>query len=603
MTIGKINWFGGFNNKTGKINQYGFITVLENDKQKDIHFAAKDVSVDLHPLLQAGTYVECEVMQNEKGRESAFNIKLTSAVGIINWYEDGRGYITCEDRPDIRLESREFLYAGDIIFFYIKYNPKYDKDEAYHPQKVNKSTNNQTIIEKCLQSKQIEIRKLGITGKYNVFFTLIDKFNESNYKYCESLSISWKEIYKFDQLEENLVERWCSNKTPFQYAQMLSARGAEKLALMFYRNLGYAVEDISIHQVTGQTNIWLKGDIRIDSQQLIDVKNARTSVNSNTYSEFCIPTFKQERGNDVTITAVLSPYLSKEFMDGNQTPKFSVINPLLLGECNRAITDNLESFFNNHFLITSLSRDMGTSAYLPPWLFDYSRKFYTNQNKLKDDFLKLAYSDIPEWEDILITKVNSIPLFIASKKSLPKSWSSQFDKWKIDFINSLIGTSVENISLPYLFLSILNHFIKMLRTNRRDYSPQQYIELLYTNYRHEHPLKIYDPLNLIQSFCKTLQELWEVRHTSNLISFQLFKFNGRGLLQGKRDKEDTDWTTIMAYCGGWIEKKGKCGYRPLVIGKHKTCYACGKLICPKEDCGYCSDKCEGHLQRKLDEDF
>ncbi len=83
-------------------------------------------------------------------------------------------------------------------------------------------------------------------------------------------------------------------------------------------------------------------------------------------------------------------------MDGTQTPKFSVINPLLLGECNRAITDNLESFFNNHFLITSLSRDMGTSAYLPPWLFDYSRKFYTNQNKLKDDFLKLAYSDIPE---------------------------------------------------------------------------------------------------------------------------------------------------------------------------------------------------------------
>ena len=42
---------------------------------------------------------------------------------------------------------------------------------------------------------------------------------------------------------------------------------------------------------------------------LLDVKNARTSINNTSYSEFCVKRLKKENSKDVNIVAVLSPYL------------------------------------------------------------------------------------------------------------------------------------------------------------------------------------------------------------------------------------------------------------------------------------------------------
>ncbi|OUL28987.1 hypothetical protein [Nostoc sp. 106C] len=111
-------------------------------------------------------------------------------------------------------------------------------------------------------------------------------------------------------------------------------------------------------------------------------------------------------------------------------------------------------------------------------------------------------------------------------------------------------------------------------------------------------LKLYDPLNTIKDFCASLQSLWENREKANLAEFKVFKFNGRGLLQGQRSEQDNNLTTILAYCGGKVEKKGKCRFTPLVVGKHDNCPTCGRLICPQNDCGYCSDKCPSHELRK-----
>lgn len=439
-----------------------------------------------------------------------------------------------------------------------------------------------------------------IKQNYKKFFNVLFQFEQCEYPFDKSLSFSWKKLYDLNDIDKQLVKQWCSAapENSFKQGQMISARGAEKLAIKFYNALGYSVEDTSAHQVTKCSSTWCRGDIRLDKNLLIDVKNARTAVNSNSYSEFCVPSFKQERGNDVLITAVLSPYLQREFMDGGKDANFSVIDPIVLGEFNKVTLSHLESIFNDSSFSINLPKNTDLKTYLPPWLFDYNNLFYSKKIEIINNFISLNDSDIPDWEDILlITKNNPIPLFIAAKKHLPKKWNSYFPNWKIDFIEMLVTLPLTNISLPSLFLSILKHFLTMLSYEGSDYSPQQYQKILYVNSTENRPLKVYDPLHIIKDFCDTLQSLWSFRQSANLMSFKIFRFNGKGLLQGQQSETDK-LSTILAYCGGWVEGKGKCGCRPLVIGKHKNCIVCKHLICPNENCQHCTDNCEEYQGRK-----
>ena len=441
-----------------------------------------------------------------------------------------------------------------------------------------------------------------IKERYQDFFDLIVQFENSDYPYSKALTTSIKELYHFDTLDLNLINTWCPQQygsiNDFELAKMMSARGAEKLAFNFYKTLGYSVEDTAAHQITKESETWIRGDIRLNSNLLIDVKNARTTVNSDTYSEFCVPTFKQNRGSDVLITAVLSPYLQTRFMKEPSSVNFSVMKPVILGSLNNKTLLTLESIFSDRLLSIDISRNSSSNRYLPPWLFDYGDKFYVEQRKIIFKFKALLDSNIPDWDDIKIAKVKIFPLFIAAKRSIPNKWQSYVPTWKVDFVNNFINVPEENISLPYLFLGLLKHFLKNIGEKDETYSPKDYKDLLYTSSSETQPLKIYDPLNIIRDFCTTLQILWENREIANLNQFTMFKFNGQGLLQGKRVHSDRVLTTILAYCGGRVEKKGKCGYRPLIVGRHKNCSACGKLICPKDDCRFCSINCVNYLQRQ-----
>ena|SRR4028119_697521 len=90
-------------------------------------------------------------------------------------------------------------------------------------------------------------------------------------------------------------------------------------------------------------------------------------------------------------------------------------------------------------------------------------------------------------------------------------------------------------------------------------------------------------------------ELWDNRYQSRITEFKIFEFDGRGLLQGKRDSSE-QLTTIIAYCGGYVENKGSCGFTPLILGKHDYCPGCGKLICPK--CAHCKNDCSQRSERQ-----
>ena len=138
----------------------------------------------------------------------------------------------------------------------------------------------------------------------------------------------------------------------------------------------------------------------------------------------------------------------------------------------------------------------------------------------------------------------------------------------------------------------------MLSYRGGDYSPQRYLEVLYLSGMQINPLKLYDPLNIIKDFCDTLQILWDNRQASRLDEFKIFKFSGQGLLKGKRTESEYIMTTILAYCGGWVDGMGKCGFSPLAIGREQNCPVCGRLICPKDNCGFCTDRCSGYIERK-----
>ncbi|MFM6134152.1 MAG: hypothetical protein ACKPCP_08265 [Sphaerospermopsis kisseleviana] len=439
-----------------------------------------------------------------------------------------------------------------------------------------------------------------VQQRVKTFFDIISRFEDSNYPYEEYITHNWRELYQFNQSDNSLIREWDAdvNFNDNKAAQMISARGAEKLVIRFYQALGYQVEDISIHQVTQKSKTWTLGDIRLDSQYLLDVKNSRKSVNSNSYSEFCVPQFKESRGNDVKIVGVLSPYLQKKYMQGRENPKFHVKNPQVLGAFDKAKLSELETIFSDRFISINMPRESDTNKYLPPWLFDYDQRYYKQQCEILIELQKLSDQDIPSWEDISVVAQNSIPLFVAAKRPLPQNWVNNLPQWQVNFINFLINLPIERITLPYLFLSILRHFLSMLSYRGGDYSPKRYLEVFYLSEKQINPLKLYDPLNIIEDFCDTLQTLWDNRQASRLDEFKIFKFSGQGLLQGKRTESERILTTILAYCGGWVDGMGKCGFRPLVIGREQNCPGCGRLICPQDNCGFCSDRCSDYIERK-----
>jgi len=746
MALGRVNWFGGLNKKTGQVNNFGFLDSINDAHQSGIYVSKRNVPSHIQPLLEPGTYVEFDIREDERGEKYADNVEMVLLVGTIDWFENGRGYVKCDGYDDIRVESLEDFQPSSILSFYIRYNSRFNKNEAFLPRKVDYSTKDKAVIELCAKSSQsvmcvpfiagyanllsedaaikfttgkidaldvenqqsllcnlfqqsaqiilasaglrrriitdrsssgynshssstywqfidkyihspdgiinqeliaevrdklsigdeeirstywnlseflkssleyrgnlwefapVEVKIDLIRQRYYQFFDLVSKFEGSSYLFSESISYNWQKLYELDDVDNELTELWCSspNKSSEEKARMISARGAEKLAIKFFRDMGHEVEDIAAHQATQQSTIWRKADIQIDSHHLLDVKNARKALNSSVYSEFCVPKFKENRtqeghSKDIFIVAVLSPYLQSRYLTDNFSHAPLVRNPCILGVSSVEQIESLEKHFSDKAgtLSINLRRRSDLKQYLPPWLFDYSIRFYSKQSEAISAFSQLKKSDIPDWQDICLTGDMSLSLFISARRPIPESWEDNIPAWKTDFIRLLFGDQIRSkrISLPHLFLALLKHFLKMLSEENPSYRPKQYASLLYSSIDSEHPLKLYDPLNLIKDFCETLQCLWGNREETKLHRFKMFKFTGKGMLQGKQSNSDPNWTTLLAYCGGYVEGKGKCGYTPLVIGQHHNCTKCGHLICPKEDCQCCSRYCSEHEKR------
>ncbi|MEA5514066.1 single-stranded DNA-binding protein, partial [Nodularia sp. UHCC 0506] len=219
---------------------------------------------------------------------------------------------------------------------------------------------------------------------------------------------------------------------------------------------------------------------------------------------------------------------------------------------------------------------------------------------------------------------------LAAQRELPNNWREELAGWKCKFMDSIIKldiTEPKRIKLPHIFLAILKHFLSMIgsNSNDQDYNPLKYLEILYTHQNYDedpHPLKIYDPVKdklpnspkespTIINFCETLNILYSRRENLKLNEFVKFHFQGKGLLQGQKQKPNDEKRKILAYCG-------KCGYPHIIRneepGKDNICKICKRnkrdfLICPK--CQYCRsewlennqgknikiDYCPGYIER------
>lgn len=386
----------------------------------------------------------------------------------------------------------------------------------------------------------------------------------------------------------NLIECWKHAEHATRESEerrLLSARLAERAVASFFKGQGFEVEDVSVTQLHQNPNPdWPDFDIRIKGKPL-DVKNARRSrQNPDRYVSYCVPRFKETRNReDVAIAGTLSHWLPVTEM------KHGGKSVLFLGISRLSDQERLRGDFGGGALsINFREGGRGFRSFLPPWMFEYPQRMYHSRDKALAGLKNLA---TPDWSLCAEGKLNPLPAHLAAGLKYDGHPNPPLIKFQSEFIARFMSrTSEGNLSLGVIFLSILEHFLEVLSNGpAEEYSPTSYIPLLFPTEDRSRPLFVYDPLRTINALLNCLSVLWQER-SDRLKDFSLFRLQDFNILQGKRHATDLQWTTLLAYCGGWVEEPTlrPCGRTPLVLGQCKTC-ACGKLICP--DCGFCSEGC------------
>jgi len=387
----------------------------------------------------------------------------------------------------------------------------------------------------------------------------------------------------------------------WELGRVLSARAGEKATMEFYQKHGCVVKDVSISQIAQEeSSDWMLCDLRVSGKP-VDVKNSRAShQNKNNYVDHCVPRFKQRRADQqpVEIAGVLSPYLWPcSILRPEDTPDGWNTSITFLGTTNLETINSLKLEFEiPEVFEIELTRSGGDSSqFLPPWVFSYPEFLYRKRDCALSAISQLSMPEYNVWRK---HGINPVPIYLAAGLRLPnKGGYSWLMDWDWDFIEKVRDwRNRHGLSLPFLFTTILTHFLKMVcsSSTRMKYRPKSYIELLYYCEDYTMPLFIYDPLETIYSLITTLGTLWHAEH-GLVRKFRLFKLQGLNILRGRYDTNDTQWKTLIAYCGGWTSDNRRCERNPLVLGEASHCAECARLICP--ECGFCSRNCSLYKER------
>ncbi len=566
-------------------NRKSLIKFIEfNDKYRDKYksfFTSKAIKTFCQSFLKP-TYIYDLPEQSFVNLLHENNLN-SDAMHIID------DYITKNKTINVLLEKVLITHlSNDNVIYILK------------SKNLNLFLNNPKIIGK------LNTLSLFIINKHEKWIALIKK--AMNYKH-ENVMFNPSLIYNdFSDTDYLLAKQWTNNSdNKFEYAKMLSARGAELAALNFYKTLNFNVSDTAMTQVDRSSEDWKWFDLLLDNTKSVDVKNSRGVINERlSYSEHCIPRFKNNRhGQGVIISGVISPYLKmqedEDKLDcsnlyGSSELENSIV---LLGETTVEMIEKLYTAFSKDIL--TIDRDK--QNFVPDWLLEYPKEFYKEREDLKTSFISICIEH-PTMNEYKMLDIKAIPFFLSCGIDLPSNWKKLLTNYQLDFYNRLKPKCNLMITKPYLYLAILKHFIEKLQSEQAiEYHPLEYIEILYYDDEYMYPLGIYDPTQIIKKLIYTLDELWKYRDQVDLEDYVTFKYTEKGMLKAKKTMT-SPWNTLLAYCGGRIEGKGPCGYKPLIKGLHETCNVCGNIICPK--CDFCKKDylgtyCAGIEERRLNE--
>lgn len=598
-SVGIVKWFGGYNTKTYKENNFGFIESIEGE---DIYVNKRDIDHE-NKSLDANDFVIFNI-EDESSRTLARNVKKVDINSKSKEFSKRIiKYLALTDNY-----KSEFIIKPSLQQFLNQFPDILDFHEIEYSELIaliSIQPENQTIqiLDKYLSTKNV----ISEDHAKSSWLKLFKRFNKYQ---TVSININTKEIY--DNLSDDdwdVARLWLNEaekENNFELARMISARGAEKAAKIYYESLGFSVIDTAITQNDLYTNQnstaeWKLFDLHLDEKIGIDVKNARPPINSNFYNEHCVPRFKEDRHKEeVIITGVVSPYIQLLLYEDRKQPEITIPSKsylsddyiTILGEISFSKINTLEHEFSDPNF--SIVPSQINKHFIPEWMFEFSSTFYLDRNNILEEFKKLSKQSHPSYKECEILEIYPIPIYLLLGIKLSTEWENTLKPWQIAFYNNLSNkvNLDTKISLPFLYLSILKHFHYML-TNESDnisYDPNEYKQLLYVDDSIDRPLGIFDMKYIINTFIEDLSRLWSSPAKSKIKNFISFRFDRKGLLQGKELLTDRQYTTIMAYCGGFIPKKGTCGKKPLLIGIEKTCSHCLKLIC--SSCDFCSKNCQ-----------
>ncbi len=617
--IGIIKNYDEIDVRTERKRSYGFIQTFSF---KDLYFHKKNLH---NKSTKKDDIVIFKYGENEKGQvaESIITLKnnqisLDSLIFLIEKFHKSNldffqtdqvskliysfisGTLAKDINENTYIKLLEIYHGLDklkLIDNYITANGSISKEII----EILKNNLNNENIEQFLNLKnkelflgsQLIINKLETIPKYvklKYKFFLEDIVVCQNYIHVD-VSYEPNEIYNlFKDSDYTLAKQWI-NKTKnfqFEYAKMISARGAEIASKKFYELLHCNVSDTAITQLNHNNDNWKFFDLHVDTKN-IDVKNSRGVLNEKlSYSEHCIPRFKETRnGKHIYILGVISPYFKLE--EDEEKLKYNAFYSTtnienmitILGETS---LDKINQY-SSRFSQKELQVDLDRVNFTPDWILEYPNIFYIQRDNLKSKFLK-EHTQFPTLNEYKQLNQNLIPFFLSCGLDL---LSSGLNKEQVNFYNRLKIQGKQTITKPFLYLAILKHFSERLKHNTNSsYRPIDYRQLIYYEVSYKYPLGIYDPTLIIKKLIDTLETLWQQKNRMNMSNYITFKYNQKGILLAKSSLSNS-WDTLLAYCGGFIEGKGSCGFKPLIKGEHETCAYCNKIICP--ECNFCRDRC------------
>jgi len=463
--------------------------------------------------------------------------------------------------PYVRLK-----FIDDNIYPYILIS-----DDLYKNKEIIKEIENdhlKAVIKKQMlyAAEEIISNKIHRNLRFGeIIFVHSDELGPTDLSLINSWNGGLNSGGVLKSLSEIEIKKW-------DLGRLVSARKAEIATLKYLRNFGEDIEDISITQINGNKADWKLYDIRKD-EEFYDVKNSRHSArNVDTYTDHTIPRFKKDRmGNEIIIISVLSEYVPQ-----GMEKDFRITKHVILGVITKGTIEKLIYYINKKFENFLDISTLSTATFFPGWIFDYPEDYYEiNESSL--EFPKgFDKSVLPPW-CALYQYDTGLPV------------ESNFNIQDNQIIQDLVELkNNNNFSRPFIFYYVLGQLLKNISNKDIYYEQSKFIkDLLFRDFKTEkflkRPLGIYDPLQYI----KNIIQLFDLYR--NFIAeekYESYKLTHPQILCGiKGDKE----LTIIAYCGGFTELRGRCGSYPLIIGKNERCKECGKLIC--NQCDHCTLNC------------